>query len=182
MLPILGGAAGALVTVTVLAVAGTFDRGTSTTDQSNAFPSGVRVTSTAPQGAFSTGLSIVAIAARDGRGTRRGSGVCVRHAGRVLTSARLVGDANTVDVITRDNQKHTAKVVGRDRTTDLVLLELDEASNVPAARLADASPAAGSPVWIVGAARPGASDLWVSGGMLSSTDALLAVDDGPTMG
>jgi len=104
----------------------------------------------------------------------------VRHAGGVLTSARLVGDATKVDVVTRDGQKHVALVVGRDRTTDLVLLAIDNGSNVPAARLADNAPAGGSPVWVLGSARPGTGDLWLSSGMLSSTDALVAVDGGPT--
>ncbi len=181
MLPIVGGVAGALVTVAALAVAGVFDRGTSTADQAGTFPSGVRVTATAPESALSTGLSIVAIAARDSRGPRRGSGVCVRHAGAVLTSARVVGDATTVDVLTRDGQQHKARVRGRDPVTDLVLLELDDDATIPAARLADAAPAAGSPVWVLGAARPGSSDLWQSSGLLSSNDAIVAVDGGPTM-
>jgi putative serine protease PepD len=178
MLPIVGGAAGALVTVAALAVAGVLDRGASTANQAGVLPSGVRVTATAPQ---SAGLSIVAIAARDGRGTRRGSGVCVRHAGRVLTSARVVGDATTVDVLTGDGQQHRARVVGRDRTSDLVLLDVDGAASVPAARLADAAPAAGSSVWVLGAARPGSADLWQSSGLLASTDAIVSVAGGPMM-
>src|ERR1700736_2452242 len=117
MLPIVGGATGALVTVAALAVAGVLDRGASTADQAGVLSSGVRVTSTAPPSAITAGLSIVAIAARDGKGARRGSGVCVRHAGRVLTSARVVGDATSVDVLTGDGQQHRARVVGRDRIT-----------------------------------------------------------------
>jgi serine protease Do len=179
MLPIVGGATGALVTVAALAIAGVLDRGASTADQAGFLPGGVRVTATAPQSATTAGLSIVAIAARDGRGARRGSGVCVRHAGRILTSARVVGDATMVDVLSGDGQQHRARVVGRDRTTDLVLLEVAGAASVPAARLADTAPAAGSSVWVLGAARPGSSDLWQSSGLLASTDAIVAVDGGP---
>jgi S1-C subfamily serine protease len=180
MLPILGGAAGALVTVAALSIAGVFDRSASPGDQQGVLGSGVQVTSTAPSGALSTGLSIVTIVALDNRGSRRGSGVCVRHAGGVLTSARLVGDAKTVDVVTRDGEKHTAIVRGRDRTTDLVLLAVDDAASVPAARLADDTPAAGSPVWVLGAASPGSTN-WTSSGLLASTDAILSVSGGPTM-
>jgi S1-C subfamily serine protease len=180
MLPISGGAAGALVTVAALSVAGVLDRGASSRDQADA-STGVRVTSTARQNVLTAGLSIVAIAARDGGGTRRGSGVCVRHAGRVLTSARVVGDATTVDVLTGDGQQHRGRVVGRDRTTDLVLLDVDNAASVPAARLADGTPAAGSSVWVLGAARPGSADLWQSSGLLASTNAIVAADGGPTM-
>jgi serine protease Do len=179
MLPIVGGATGALVTVAALAVAGVLDRSASTADQAGVFSNGARVTSTAPSSAITAGLSIVAISARDGRGARRGSGVCVRHAGRVLTSARIVGNATTVDVLTGDGQQHRARVVGRDRSTDLVLLEVDGAASVPAARLANDAPAPGSSVWVLGAARPGSFDLWQSSGLLASTDAIVAVHGGP---
>ncbi len=178
-LPIVGGATGALVTVAALAVAGVLDRGASTADQAGMVPNGVRVTSTAPQNALTAGRSIVAISARDARGARRGSGVCVRHAGRVLTSARVVGDATTVDVLTGDGRQHRARVVGRDRTTDLVLLNVDGAASVPAARLAEGAPAPGSSVWVLGAARPGSTDLWQSSGLLASKDAIVAVEGGP---
>ena len=137
------------------------------------------MTSTAPPSSLPAGESIVAIAARDGRGTRRGSGVCVRHAGRFLTSARVVGDATTVEVLTADGQQHRARVVGRDRSTDLVLLDVVGTSSVPAAPLADASPRAGSAVRVLGAARPG--ELWQSSGLLASTDAIVAIAGGPMM-
>ncbi len=179
MLPIVGGATGALVTVAALSIAGVLDRGASTADQAGFLTGGVRVTSTAPQSAITAGLSIVAIAARDDRGARRGSGVCVRHAGRILTSARVVGEATMVDVLSGDGQQHRARVVGRDRTTDLVLLEVVGAASVPAARLADTAPAAGSSVWVLGVARPGSSDLWQSSGLLASTNAIVAVEGGP---
>jgi S1-C subfamily serine protease len=181
MLPILGGAAGALVTVAALSIAGVFDRSTSPADQQGGLAGGVRVTSTAPSGALTTGLSIVAVVVHDNRETRRGSGVCVRHAGGVLTSARLVGDAKTVDVLTSDGETHPAIVRGRDHTTDLVLLAVDGAATVPAARLADDTPAAGSPVWVLGARPPGSTEPWQSNGLLSSNNAILSVAGGPTM-
>lgn len=180
MLPIAGGAAGALVTISALAIAGVLDRGASTTEQSDT-AGGLHAIPTVPQNVATTGLSIVAIAARDGRGTRRGSGVCVRHAGRVLTSARVVGNATQVDVLTGDGQQHVGKVVGRDRMTDLVVVDVADAADVPAARLADGSPPTGSSVWVLGAARPGASDLWRSSGLLQSADGIVADDGGPTI-
>jgi S1-C subfamily serine protease len=178
-LPVVGGAAGALVTVAALAMVGAFDRDTSPENRASLFPvRGSEAHAIAPDNAARTELSLVAVAARDKKGTRRGSGVCVRHSGGVLTSARLVGDAATVDVLTKGGDKYTARVVGRDRTTDLVLLAIDEPS-VPAAHLAEEMPAAGAAVWVLGAARSGAHS-WVSSGTLSTTDALVAVDDGPT--
>ncbi len=126
MLPILGGAAGALVTVAALSIAGVLDRGASTPEQAGYSPSGVRVTSTAPQSAITAGLSIVAIAARDDRGARRGSGVCVRHAGRILTSARVVGEATMPSTCSAATDSSTAPGSSdATATTDLVLLEVD---------------------------------------------------------
>jgi putative serine protease PepD len=181
IVPLLAGAAGALVTVAMLAAAGTFDRetprGASSGDSSSDTP-----VATVQDAATRAGLSVVAVAARDASGTRRGSGVCVRHAGQVLTSARLVGNAKHVDVVTNDGETHTARVIGRDKTTDLVLLGIDGSSNVAAAELADYVPTTGSQVFILGSAAPGTPSLWMSSGMMSSVDALVTVAGGPMTG
>jgi S1-C subfamily serine protease len=177
--PLLAGAAGALLTVAVLAVTGSFDRSSPTpgstllaTDQ----PS--RVT-TAAETLVRLGPSVVAVYARDSQGSRRGSGVCVRHGTQLLTSMRVVGSATSVEVVTADGRRHTAHVVGRDRVTDLVLLDLRD-GNLPAADLADHAPATGASVWVVGAPAPGAKSPWMSDGMASSNDALVVSDVGPT--
>jgi putative serine protease PepD len=181
IVPVIAGAAGALLTVVVLAIAGSFD--------SSSSPAG-----TGPQAADATTArvptpaetlaklspSVVAVVAVDANGTRRGSGVCFRHGSEVLTSMRVVGDAATVRVITSDGTQGIARVAGRDRVTDLVLLDLQDDADVPAAPLAVARPTTGAPVWILGAARSGGSSPWMSHGMASSSDALVASDSGPT--
>jgi serine protease DegS len=83
-------------------------------------------------------------------------------------------------VVTADGRRHTARVAGRDRVTDLVLLDLNDATNVPAAQLADHAPSTGSSIWLMGAPKPGAKSPWMSGGMTSSTDAVVMSDLGPT--
>src|SRR5262249_7759434 len=75
----------------------------------------------------------------------------------------------------------SAHVAGRDRVTDLVLLQLDGDSDVPAAPLAQTTPSTGAPLWIMGSGRPGAGTPWMREGIASSTDALVANDEGPTM-
>ena len=40
--------------------------------------------------------------------------------------------------------------------------------------------ATGDTVWIVGAPQPGDTSLWMSSGLVASTDSLVAVTDGPT--
>jgi S1-C subfamily serine protease len=181
MVPALSGAVGALVTIVVLAAVGAFNGSTNPAGNS---PAAAEATTarvpTAAETLARLGPSVVAILAVDGTGARRGSGVCFRHGSQVLTSTRVVGDASTVQVVTSDGNRHTARVAGRDRVTDLVLLDLDDETNVPAAPLADAGPTTGAPVWIVGAGRPGAASPWMSHGMTSSTDGLVASNDGPT--
>ncbi len=86
--PLLAGAAGALLTVTVLALTGSFDRssdshGIAAVDDSTTIPAATiadTLTRLSP--------SVVAVFARDAQGSRRGSGVCVRHGSQLLTSTR----------------------------------------------------------------------------------------------
>ena len=178
--PLLAGAAGALLTVAVLAVAGSFDQSSS--------PEAAPVVGDAASARVPTAAvtlaklapSVVAVQARDAQGTRRGSGVCVRHGSQVLTSTRVVGSASTVQVVTADGQPHTARVAGRDRVTDLVLLVLPDDVTMPAADLADDTPSTGAPIWLVGAPPAGAKSPWMSGGMTSSNDAMVVSDLGPT--
>ncbi|MDQ1380576.1 MAG: serine protease Do [Actinomycetota bacterium] len=181
--PLLAGAAGALLSVAVLAVSGSFDRSSSpeSADATTGDGTSTRVLSAADT-LTKLGPSVVAVLARDAQGTRRGSGVCVRHGKQVLTSTRVVGNAATVQIVSGDGQRHNARVVGRDRVTDLVLLDLQDVADVPAAELAEDPPPTGAPVWLVGAATPGAQSPWMSAGMTSSNDALVVSALGPTTG
>jgi S1-C subfamily serine protease len=178
--PLVAGAAGALLTVAGLAVTGSFDR-SSTPEHTTTL---TRDPTPAPATATATlarlGPSVVAVVARDAQGTRRGSGVCVRHGTQLLTSMRVVGSSTTVAVVTADGREHTARVAGRDRVTDLVLLDLQDGTDIAAAPLADHAPSTGSAVWLLGAPTPPAKSPWMSGGMASSNDALVMSDIGPT--
>ncbi len=178
LVPLAAGAAGALVTLVVLAAAGVFHKDSPPTPTLTARAPDPSVT--AQEIAARVGISVVTIVAHDSAGTRRGSGVCVRHGGELLTTARLVGNATSVDVVTNDGQHHTAHVVGRDRTTDLVLLDVDADASVPAAQLASTAPTTGTGVWVVGAPSPGAKAAWMSNGVLSSNNVIVATMAGPT--
>jgi putative serine protease PepD len=175
--PALAGAAGAIVTIVVLGVVGAFNNSTDSGGSPAAEVTTARV-STPAETLARIGPSVVAVLAVDGKGSRRGSGVCVRHGSQVLTSTRVVGDAATVEVVTTDGTRHTARVAGRDLVTNLALLDLEGDTEVPAAPLAATPPTTGAPVWIVGAGR--AATPWMSHGMAASTDALVASTDGPT--
>ncbi len=177
LVPLAAGAAGALVTLVVLAAAGVFHKDTPPTPTLTAqVPDAA---TTAQEIAARVGISVVTIVAHDKSGTRRGSGVCVRHDGELLTTDRLVGSATSVEVYTNDGQRHTARVVGTDRTTDLVLLDIDSDADVPAAQLASTNPATGAGVWVVGAPSPGTNAAWMSNGILSSDNVIVATLAGP---
>jgi putative serine protease PepD len=180
LVPVLAGAAGALVTVGILAATGAIEGSSSDNSAQTATQQSApgADASRLPEAATNAGLSIVAVSVRDDKGTRRGSAVCIRHGGEMLTSAQLVGTATSVDVVTKDGQRHTARVLGRDTTTDLVLLAVDDASEMPAAQLADRAPDPGSHVWVVGAT-PGAQNVWTSSGTVSSNDAIVSNAQGP---
>jgi S1-C subfamily serine protease len=178
--PLVAGAAGALLTVGVLAVAGTFDHTSIGADSTPTTDGATTRAATVVDTLTRLSPSVVAVVAQDAKGTRRGSGVCVRHGRQLLTSTRVVGAAATVQVLTSDGQSHTARVAGRDRVTNLVLLDLEDGADLPAAQLADEKPQTGTAVWLLGAQSPGESAPWMSGGMASSNDAMVASDLGPT--
>jgi serine protease Do len=67
-----------------------------------------------------------------------GSGVIVDASGIALTNAHVVENANNIEVVTLDGNKHRAKLVGLDKKTDLAVLKLDDGKgSFPHARLGD---------------------------------------------
>jgi serine protease Do len=54
-----------------------------------------------------------------------GSGVIIDPSGLALTNAHVVEGATSIDIVTVDGAKHTAKVVGTDKKTDLAVVQLD---------------------------------------------------------
>jgi len=180
LVPVLAGATGALLAVAVLAIAGAFDRSSNAPSSAHVVDAATTPVSSATDTLASLSPSVVAVLASDVTGSRRGSGVCVRHGSEVLTSTRVVGDAEQVQIVTADGRRHPAHVVGRDLVTDLVLLDLDDQTDVPAAPLAIKTPTTGTSVYLLGATMPGSKSPWMSGGMTSSNDAMVASETGPT--
>jgi serine protease Do len=54
-----------------------------------------------------------------------GSGVIIDPSGIALTNAHVVDGATTIEVVSVDGARHTAKVLGTDKKTDLAVLQLD---------------------------------------------------------
>jgi putative serine protease PepD len=185
---LVAGAAGAILTLAVLGAVGELGGSSNSNSKRSAVPTSVPIV-TAQALAIAVAHSVVAVSARGDDGTRRGSGLCVRRSGEILTSDRLVGNATTVQVTTADGVIHDARIVGRDSTTDLVLLALASDSAAQASsppklgvpvQSASKSPRAGDTAWVVGAPSPGDTSLWMSSGLVASIDSRVAVSNGPT--
>ena len=66
-----------------------------------------------------------------------GSGVIVSPDGYILTANHVVEDADEVKISIAENKKeYTAKVIGKDKATDIAVLKI-QAANLPAVTLAD---------------------------------------------
>ncbi|MEO5977252.1 MAG: trypsin-like peptidase domain-containing protein [Chryseolinea sp.] len=65
-----------------------------------------------------------------------GSGVIISDDGYVVTNNHVVEDANNIEVITNNNQRFYAKLIGTDPTTDLALLKI-RATNLPYIKYGD---------------------------------------------
>lgn len=54
-----------------------------------------------------------------------GSGVIVSRDGYILTNNHVIDKADSISVMTDDNRKFTAKIIGKDPRTDLAVLKID---------------------------------------------------------
>lgn len=169
--------AGAVAVVVILAAFGVFDNGTNAPNpqvaavQQHDEAVAKLVADIAP--------SIVAVTVIGPDGARRGSGVCVRHAGEVLTSDRLVRNARHISITTSDDRTLNATVRGQDPTTDLALLRVT--GDLEAAPAADEALRAGDSVLAVGTASVGSKDPWIGAGIVASTEAVVSNLGGPAM-
>jgi len=65
-----------------------------------------------------------------------GSGVIISPDGEILTNDHVIGVADDVDVILQDQKHYKAKVVGKDKKTDIALIRIQADHALPAAKLA----------------------------------------------
>ncbi len=67
-----------------------------------------------------------------------GSGVIVTKDGYILTNNHVVDDADKVKITLQDGREFTAKVIGKDKESDVAVVKID-AHDLPAITLADSS-------------------------------------------
>lgn len=96
-----------------------------------------------------------------------GSGVIVAPDGYILTNNHVVADAVSLQVVLEDRRRFDARIVGRDPTTDLAVIEID-ANDLPAITFGD-SDAIRVGEWVLAIGNPGFSDGGAGAGMLDFT-------------
>jgi serine protease Do len=68
-----------------------------------------------------------------------GSGFVIDPTGYIATNNHVISGADDITVTLHDGRELKAKVVGADRTTDLALLKVEGASDLPAVRFGDSA-------------------------------------------
>ena len=95
-----------------------------------------------------------------------GSGFIVSKDGYILTNNHVVANADRVTVTMLDNRQFTAKVIGRDPTTDVAVIKV-EGTDLPVAQLGDdAKTRIGQ--WVVAIGNPLGLDFTVTAGIVSA--------------
>ena len=95
-----------------------------------------------------------------------GSGFIVSADGYILTNNHVVADADRVTVKLTDGRTYTAKVVGRDPTTDIAVIKID-GKDFPTATLGDDSGARVGE-WVLAIGNPLGLDFTVTAGIVSA--------------
>ena len=78
----------------------------------------------------------------DDQGSREqglGSGVIIDKQGIILTNNHVVEGADDINVTLPDKRRFKAKIVGTDPKTDVAVIKLEKATNLPSARLGDST-------------------------------------------
>jgi putative serine protease PepD len=113
--------------------------------------------------------SVVSVRTATVVGGATGSGFVLDRAGHILTNAHVVAGAEVVQVVTNDQQRLAATVIGADEPNDLAVLAVGGASGLPPAvlgrsgdvQVGDPVLAVGSPLGLAGT---------VTQGIVSTTD------------
>jgi serine protease Do len=97
-----------------------------------------------------------------------GSGVIIDPSGIALTNAHVVEGATTIEVGTLDGGKHTAKVLGSDKKTDLAVIQLDGGAKTFAFVPLGNSDEAQVGDWVIAVGAPFGLQATVTSGIISA--------------
>jgi len=96
-----------------------------------------------------------------------GSGVIVDKRGFILTNNHVVEKADEIEVRLSDKRKFKATVVGKDPKTDLAVIKVDAASDLPVAKLGDSGKIRIAE-WVMAIGNPFGLDQTVTVGVVSA--------------
>ena len=66
-----------------------------------------------------------------------GSGFLIDDRGNIVTNYHVVSGARSIEVTLSDRTRHPARLVGRDRLTDLAVIQITDRPNLPFVKLGD---------------------------------------------
>lgn len=95
-----------------------------------------------------------------------GSGFIISADGYVVTNNHVVERAENVTVVLDDGEEHTAEIVGTDARTDLALLKIVDAHDLPFVEFADTESRIGD--WVVAVGNPFGLGGTVTAGIISA--------------
>lgn len=102
-----------------------------------------------------------------------GSGVIINKDGYILTNEHVVGDADKIDVTLLDKRKFSARLIGKDRKTDLAVIKIDS-DNLPFAELGDSDKLRVGQ-WVIAIGNPFGLEHTVTCGVISALNRTLAI-------
>lgn len=105
-----------------------------------------------------------------------GSGFIVEASGYVITNNHVVDDAEEITVTLPDNSKYKAKIIGRDKKTDLALLKVEAKKDLPFVSLGD-SDAMRVGDWVIAIGNPFGLGGSVTQGIISARQR--SINSGP---
>jgi len=178
---------GSVLGIGALAASGTFDTSQTTTVVEQVAAPATRSAATGELAVADAALPAVArISVSGPAGATTATGVVVRDDGIVLTTSDVLDAAESVTVTLEDGTAYPATVVGRDRTSDLGVLDI-EAADLPVAALPDARLAEavgfGDQVVVVGTTPGTTAGPLVASGYVTAPSAAVSPDgDSPMYG
>jgi putative serine protease PepD len=111
-----------------------------------------------------------------------GTGMIVRADGLIVTNAHVIEGATTVTVTLADGTAHNEKVVGKDASLDVAVLQItDGVANLPTVTFAGGTPEVGETVVAIGNALALGEEPTVTVGIVSAIDRSIATSESESM-
>jgi serine protease Do len=101
------------------------------------------------------------------RRSGQGSGFIIDANGTILTNYHVVDGADKISVTLSDGKNYDAKVIGKDQKSDIAVIKIEAARNLPAANLGD-SDRLEVGEWVMAIGNPFGLDHTVTSGIVSA--------------